>query len=103
MKDVNILVQKKKLTEMTDSEINVAKYRSLENRYNSLVEACLSLETQNKVFRAEIDACYSKLENAQKNVDINKMIVENALKEKNSREASFLGEISDLKAKIRAM
>jgi len=103
MKDVNIIVQKKKLSEMTDEEINISKYRSLEKRYNSLVEACDKLEEQNNMFRAELEMGYQKLENAQKNVEINKMIVQNALSEKNSREQSFLGEIADLKAKIKAM
>ena len=101
MKDQKIIVQKKKLAEMTDEEINVAKYRSLERRYNSIIDAIKLLEDQNELFRNEIEMCYKKMENAQKNVEINKTIVVNTIMDSNNKIQSYLGEITDLKNQLR--
>lgn len=95
-----IMIQKKKLEDMTDAEINIGKYRSLERRYNSVIEAVLKVEAQNNVFRAEIETCYKKMENAQKNVDINKTIVMNTIIDSNSKIQSYLSEIAELKTII---
>ena len=104
MKDednTKIVVQKKKLSEMTDEEINVAKYRSLERRYNSLAEATQLLENQNNHFRGELEAAGKRCINAQTNVDINKKIVENIVMDSNAKIQSYLGEIADLKAELK--
>lgn len=95
-----IKIHAKKLEDMSDAEITIAKYRSLEARYNSMVEAAQSLEFQNNKFRSEIEVSYVKLENAQKNVDINKAIVMKTVTDSNSNKASYLGEIADLKEKL---
>ena len=99
MKDVNILVQKKKLSEMTDEEINISKYRALERRYNSILDAVALLEKQNNDFRSEIKVSYIKLENAQKNVDINKDITMRMITDYNKMKDSYLAEINELKQK----
>ena len=85
---------------MNDAEINVAKYRSLEARYNSMTEAAQKLESQNNTFRKEIEVCYAKMENAQKNVDINKTIVANTIESANRKQASYIGEIAELKERL---
>lgn len=101
MDNTRILVQKKKLSDMTDEEVNVEQYRSLERRYNSLIEAVSLLENQNNLFRNEVVAAGQRCNNAQKNVDINKMIVENTILDSNSKIQSYLGEIADLKAALK--
>ena len=98
-----ILVQKKKLEEMTDEEINISKYRSLERRYNSLIEALQMLEEQNKSFRNEVSLSHEKLINAQKNVEINQAIVLKVITESNQDKDSYVGEIAELKSKIGRM
>ena len=101
MKDEKIIVQKKKLSEMTDAEIDVAKYRALERRYNSVMEAVTRLENQNDLFRGEISAAAQRCINAQTNVEINKMIVQNTIMDSNAKLQSYLGEIADLKAELK--
>ncbi len=96
-----IIVKAKKLEDMTDVEINVSKYRSLEARYNSLMDAVDMLSKQNDVFRAEIETCYAKMENAQKNVDINKTIVINTIMGQNNMKNDFIAEINILKEKLK--
>ena len=96
-----IMVQKKKLVEMTNEEIDIAKYRSLEARYNSLVDATTTLEKQNNLFRNEIEVCYAKMENAQKNVDINKKIATDIIMNQNAMKNDFIAEIDILKAKLK--
>ena len=98
-----ILVQKKKIEEMSDEEITIARYRSLERRYNSLIDAVKLLEDQNNVFRNEVALSYQKLSNAQKNVDINKEIVVNIVTASNKAKDSYLGEIAELKSKLGRM
>lgn len=95
-----ISIQRKKLDEMADVDINVSKYRSLEARYNSVIEAVELLEMQNNTFRKEIDHSRKLLLNAQKNVDINKKIVVDMLTAANAEKQSYLGEIADLKVKL---
>ena len=96
-----IRVQKKRLSEMTDEEIDTAKYRSLEARYNSIIDAVGMLEDQNELFRAEIETCYEKMENAQSNVDINKSIVMNLITKQNETKDDFVAEINVLKDKLK--
>lgn len=96
-----IQIQKKKLSEMTDEEINISKYRALERRYNSVMDAVVKLEAQNELFRNEIKMCYVKMENAQKNVNINKDISMKMITDYNSMKQSYIAEISALQAKLK--
>ena len=85
----------------TPEEIAVEDESVVKRRYNSLAEAALSLQEQNKVLVKEIEVCYAKLENAQKNVDINKQIVQNALTSQNDMKEQFASEINILKNKLK--
>lgn len=101
MENTKIIIQKKKLSEMTDEEINVTKYRALERRYNSVIIACKSVENQNELFRRELEISHKKLENAQLSVDINKKIVLNVLTESNAKKDLYISEIASLKLKLK--
>lgn len=101
MKTERIIIQKTKLEEMSDESINVIRYRSLEKRYNSIIDAVGMLSEQNELFRSEIETCYAKMENAQKNVDINKKIVMDSILLQNSMKDGFVKEITILKEKLK--
>mgnify|MGYP003631447615 CR=1 FL=1 len=100
-----ISIQKPELEVLTEEEaqdlklIN-AKYRSLEARYNSVIDAVRMIEGQNTIFRAEIETNYKKMEHAQENVDINKGIVMNLVLKQNETKNDFIEEIDILKGKL---
>ena len=95
-----ILINKKKLEDIADQEINASKYRSLERRYNSLIEACNLVQAQNLELRNEVTMSHTRLENAQKNVEINQNIVMKTITDANNQMDSFLGEIAELNSKL---
>lgn len=97
MKDKNIITILKK----TPEEIALEDADLVRRRYNSIAEAALELEKQNKVLRAEVEACYAKMENAQSNVDINKKIVMDIVMSQNNMKNDFINEINILKDKLK--
>ena len=100
MKDNVIILHPKKLDDISDADITKDKYRSLERRYNSIVDAAQLLLKQNNEFRSEIETSHKKLENAQLNVEINKNIVFNTITDANNKKDSYISEIAELKTKL---
>ena len=95
-----IIINKKKLEDISDVNINATKYRALERRYNSLLEACNLVESQNEKMRMEIENAGIRLVNAQKHVEINQKIVMDTITNANNQKDSFIGEIAELKSKL---
>lgn len=96
MKDETKVIFKK-----TPEEIELESADLVRRRYNSLAEAALELEKENKILKAEVETCYAKMENAQKNVEINKTIVMNTIMSQNNMKNDFINEINILKAKLK--
>ena len=97
---VTITVKKDRPEDIENAKITVEKYRSLERRYNSLIDACNLIEAQNEKMRSEIINADMRLVNAQKNVEINQKIVMDTITSSNNQKDSFLGEIAELKSKL---
>ncbi len=74
-------------------------YNSLRRLHDSANKAIEELQSKNKILEEEIIILNIKLINAQKNVDINKEIVKNALSEQNKMKDEFISEINMLRSK----
>ena len=85
----------------TPEEIENETLSSLKLRYNSLAEAAIGLQDENRKMRNLVSMWEQKLENAQKNVDINQAIAKNALTSQNSMKDGFVLEIDILKEKLK--
>jgi hypothetical protein len=84
---------------MTDKD----NFDALNRLHTSTNIAVVDLERQNAALKLENTILGTNLVNCQKALDINKLIMRNALTEQNSMKDSFTLEIQDLKAKIKRM
>ena len=86
--------------EIDEKEAEQLEKDSIVRRYNSLVEGCMRLEEHIKFLNAEINLCYQKLENADKQIQINQKIVQDALLGQNKMKDEYAKEIGILKNKL---
>ena len=83
----------------TPAEIEEESHNTLKLRYNSLAEATLKLQDENRKMQSLLESWKAKLENAQKNVDISKQTVLNLVTSQNKMKDDFVLEINILKEK----
>jgi predicted nucleic acid-binding Zn-ribbon protein len=72
-------------------------------RYKSLAKGVAELEKTIESQTSLLSTMNSNLENAQEAVDLNKMILRNAVAEHNKKEQEYVGLITRMKAKLKEL